>query len=748
MGHTSIRLLLVFFLLFLLSSFLHLGYSQEVGKLRGFVTDSTNGEALAFGNVYIEDANLGASTDERGMFLINSIPSNNNYDVTISYVGYQTKILNVYIKPDKINTLNVELVPLSIELQTIEKIGEKVIEKNATDISLERISIKQIESLPKGVESDLFKSIQYISGVRTTGDVSARYYVRGGSSDQNLVQLNGIDIYNPFHALGLFSTIDPEMINTVEFYKGGFPAEYSGRLSSVLSVISKDGNKNRFGVSASASFLTAKGLIEGPIPNGSFIFTGRKSHSSKILKKYLNDKILPVDFYDVSFKLNYSNPKILKDAKFVFFGYASEDNLDYDDPARESIDWKNNAFGFEWLQVYEVPIFSRFGVSISNFNGESVPNESESKPRKNELSDLKLKFDVNVVYDNKDELDVGVKLQAIDTKLYLQNTLGVNSRLEEFAANLAFFTKYKFLRWESFGLDVGSRLNVTGLTNGGNLTVEPRINVTYRIFPEISLKGTWGLFQQELTTLSDENEVISIFEPWIIIPDYLKPSTAIHYGIGSDINLFNYLDLSIEGYYKFLHNLPIINNEKIFESDPDLVSGKGESYGWEFKLNYTVDPIRFTSSYTISWAYREQNKYIYYPNYDSRHAFNCLVEFNLGSGWITSLNWNYNSGLPFTELLGYYDKFYPGDLDNSNQNNGEFKPFTILAGKNLARLPEYHRLDLSFSKRLQISFTKLLVGVDVINIYDRENIFYYDRETGERVNMLPFMVTAIVKVEI
>jgi len=735
----------IFFIVLFSSSF---SISQESGTIRGFVTDSTSGEALPFGNVLIEELNLGASTDERGMFLINKIPANKTYEVTVSYVGFKTKIISVFIKSAEMAEINIALIPLSIELQTIEKIGEKVIEKNATDISLERISIKQIEVLPKGVESDLFKSIQFLPGVRSTGDISARYYVRGGSSDQNLVQINGIDIYNPFHALGLFSAVDPEMINTVEFYKGGFPSEYSGRLSSVLSVISKDGNKKRFGFKGSISFLTAKALVEGPIPNGSFIITGRKNYSNQILKNYLNDKVLPVDFYDLSFKLNYSSPDLLKNAKFILFGYTSEDDLNYDDPARESINWRNGALGFEWLQVYDVPIFSRIGISYSKFEGESLPNESNIKPRKNEVSDLKIKFDLNRVYDTRDELGLGIKLQAIDTKLFLENALGVNSNLEKFAANISIYSKYKFLRWDNFGLDVGTRYNVTGLTSNGDGVFEPRINLTYRLSPNIALKGSWGIFQQELTTLSDENEVISIFEPWIIIPEYLSPSTAIHYGIGADIQILDNFNLLVEGYYKILHNLPIINYEKIVESDPDLIDGEGESYGWEFKIGYGFDRVRISTSYTLSWAYREIDDYIYYPNYDSRHALNLLLEINLGNGWYASSIWNYYSGLPFTELIGYYDKFYLQDLNNVGQGAGEFQPHTILADRNLGRLPDYHRLDLSLSKRLQISALRLMLGVDVINVYNRENIFYYDRETGERVNMLPLMVTAVIKVEI
>jgi hypothetical protein len=228
----------------------------------------------------------------------------------------------------------------------------------------------------------------------------------------------------------------------------------------------------------------------------------------------------------------------------------------------------------------------------------------------------------------------------------------------------------------------------------------------------------------------------------------LSPSTAIHYGIGADIQILENLNLLVEGYYKILHNLPIINNEKIVESDPDLIAGEGESYGWEFKIGYGFDPVRFSTSYTLSWAYKEVDDYIYYPNYDSRHALNLLLEINLGNGWIASSIWNYYSELPFTELIGYYDKFYLQDLNNVGQGAGEFQPHTILTDRNLGRLPDYHRLDFSLSKRLQISALRLMLGVDVINAYNRENIFYYDRETGERVNMLPLMVTAVIKVEI
>ena len=736
-------------LLFILLCIYNLNVNaQQLGNLRGFVTDSTSGEVLVFCNVFIKDINTGASTNERGLYLIKSIPANKEYNVTISYVGYKTKELSVFVSSNKITQLDVKLIPLNIELQTIEKVGEKIIQENNTDISLEKISVKELEILPKGVESDIFRSLQNVPGVSTTGDVTARYYVRGGSGDQNLILLNGIELYNPFHSLGLFSVIDPEMINSIEFYKGGFTSEYTGRLSSVMRIVTKDGNKNRLGFIGSGSFLTAKGLLEGPIPNGSFMVTGRKSHNNNVLRKFFNKEDVPIDFYDFSFKLNYSSADIFENAKFSFFGFNSNDVVDYNDPAREGFKWNNSLFGFEWIQIYDVPLFSRLGVSLSKFNGEVIPNLSALKPRKNDLSDFNIKFDMNVVFSNRDEIGLGVQIKTVNSKFFQENTLGARTDIEKFGGNLSFYGKYKFLRYKNFGIDAGTRFNVTGLTGDAAGSFEPRINITYRIFPQIAIKAAWGIYLQQLVAISDEDEVISVFDPWIIIPDYLEPSRAIHYNGGIEFDPFKGVNFSIEGYYKIFQNLPVVNNQKFLSSDPDLIVGTGESYGWEFAFNYGIEPINFTAAYTLSWAYKTSQNWTYYPRYDNRHSLNLILEYNFGDGWIASMVWNYNSGYPFTELIGFYDKYYLNNINNLEINPEDFIPYAVLGDRNLGRLPDYHRLDVSLTKRFYLLFTNFEIGASAVNVYNRKNIFYFDRNTGKEVNMLPFLFTGTLKVEI
>ena len=402
---------------------------QRTGTIRGLVTDSTSGEALSYANVYIQSINRGTSTDRKGYFFLRSVKANRYYAVTVSFLGYQTKTVHVLVAPEKITQVDFELIPSGVELETVEKVEDKIAKENATDVGLDKISIKDVEKLPRGVETDIFRSLNYLPGVQSAGDVSAKYYVRGSNSNQNLVMIEGATIYNPYHALGLFSVVDPEMINSIEFYKGGFTAEYGGRLSSVLRLVTKDGNKNRFAGKASASFLSGKALVEGPIPGGSFMLTGRKNFSSDILKKFLNDKSVPADFYDMSFKVNYQNEEFLKDGRFTFHGFFSNDKINNDDPFQADFKWNTSLFGIKWFQLSDSPLFYEAGFYVSSFTGEVIPNLSRTKPQKNEVVDASVRFDFKYVYDSNDELDLGFHIQEIKTDLNIENSDGIVKNL-------------------------------------------------------------------------------------------------------------------------------------------------------------------------------------------------------------------------------------------------------------------------------------------------------------------------------
>lgn len=722
---------------------------QNKGILRGFVADSLSGEMLPYANVYIQEVKRGASTDHRGFFIMASLPHDIILTVKVSYIGYEPKELMVRVEPYGVTDIRVLLAPTSIQLQTIEKIGERVSKENATDLSLQKIAIRDLETLPKGVELDIFRALQNLPGVQTAGDVSARFYVRGSSSNQNLVLLDNSPIYNPFHALGIFSAIDPEMVSTVEFYKGGFPAEYSGRLSSVLKVVTRDGNRNNISAKGSLSLLTVKGLVEGPIPSGSFITSFRKNYSDKILKKFRNDNSLPVDFYDFFAKINFADDNFAQDAKFTASFFHSSDNVMNDNLKREDFKWSNTSFNFNYFQISDSPLLYQVEIGTSQFKGQRIPNESGAKGVENEINEFIMRMDFNYVYDSKDELSGGFKISEVQSNLQLENFRGQVNDIGSHGTNISAYLRYKVLRYSTFGADFGTRVNATRLAGGGPAYfLEPRLSLTFRIIPELALKASWGIYMQDLITISDENEVVTIFEPWLITPIYLNPSSSIHYISGIEYTPSQSLSFNLEGYYKVLQNLAIINDRKYFPSDPDFVIGKGESYGLEFQSRFMQQPLNFSASYSLAYAFNEVYGVRYAPRYDSRHTVNLSCEYDFGSGWTASVMWTYSSGLPFTQIAGYYDRLTIDDLHAGNNFLDSYNPFILLSEKNLGRLPDYHRLDLSLSKKFQIGKLKLYFDISALNVYNRKNLFYFRRDTGERVDMLPFLPTATVKVEL
>ncbi len=725
--------------------------NNRKGIIRGIVSDSTNGEILAFGNVLIKETNNGTSTNEKGLFIITSLYAPAEYTLQVSYVGYQTKEIVVKTLSNKVTHIDVKLLPNTIELQTVEKVGQKVPESNAIDLGLERLSIKDLEKLPQSAETDIFRLLKTVPGVKSTGDISARYYVRGSPSSHNLILLNGITIYHPFHALGMFSSVDPEMINSMEFYKSGIPVEYSGRLSSILNLVTKDGNKLKYSGTYNATMLTNKALVEGPIPNGSFILTGRKSHSTAILDKFLNEENIPLDFYDFSFKLNLRDDEFVKKSNYSIFGFVSNDKLQNNSPSQADYDWSNKLFGFKWFQLTDSPLFYEVNFFISSFEAETIPNFSSVLAKDNDITDITAKVDVTYVYDNKNQLDVGLKIKEVKSSLVLENSKGNSGDISgPKGANISAYLNYKFLSNKDFGLDIGSRVNLTRIAAGtaGQYFFEPRINFTGRFSPATAIKASWGIHNQELITLSDEDELINIFEPWFVTPNYLDPSQAIHYSAGLSINPTGNIEIDIEGYYKEINNFAALNDNKLFDTDPDLVNGEGESKGLELQINYTPKPYRINLGYSISEATKKVNGIKYPPRYDSRHTVNFSFEYNIGDGWYTSVVWTYNSGMPFTQFVGFRERLYIDDFVTDQMLLGNYDLYYIFGERNAVRLPDYHRLDFSLSKFLKIESLKIHMDLSLINVYDRKNIFYFDRETGKRINMLPFLPTASIKIEI
>jgi hypothetical protein len=719
------------FLLFLIYSDL---FCQSKGNIRGFVADSSNGEILAYSTIKVKGEKKGTLTDTRGYFFISSV-SAGSQTLIISNVGYKTITMQIDIEKGKTVSLNIKMLPSSFRLGDISVLGEKTERPNDTDLGLDKITAKDIEITPVGIEADVLKTIQLSSGVSTTGDVTSQYFVRGGAGDQNLVLLNGAVLYNPFHSLGIYSSIDPEMISMVEFGE---------RLSSIMNIVTRDGNKNEVHATANASVLSGKLSVESPIPHGSVLVTGRKSLYTKILQKYLNDKDTPFDFYDMSFKAKYANQNFIKDSKFIIHGFFTGDRLNSSDESMENFDVRNKILGFQWHQVWDAPVFSVFAVSYSGYSANVIPNVDVAKTRQNTVSDVSANWDFTYQYESRDELDFGVQSTFLKTDLNLTNLYGTRSALQRSGSQLRAYVNYKFVRFDNIGMESGARFNLKSISDKGPFLIEPRFSITYSPFHSLSFKAAFGRCSQEIVELSNEDELISLFEPWTILPTYMAPEEATHYSLGITNHFTENISIDIEGYYKKMYHLVEGNEKKYSPKDPDFEYVEGHSYGLESTIKYLDKQFNFKTSYSLGWALKTKNKIEYYPRYDVRHAVTIIAGWNFAENWQLNSTWSFKTGMPYTPIAGYYDRLEI-DEETAGSNSPTFLPVIYWGDKNTQRLPCYHRLDIGITKKIKFRYFALSLGANIMNVYNRNNIFYFERDTGKRVNMLPLLPSVTVR---
>jgi hypothetical protein len=722
--------------------FLCSSHALASGSVRGFVTDSTSGEAIIYANVAIKGTTLGTTTNTKGYYFIPALPPG-THTLSISILGYRTKHIVFTVAENETRQCNVRIVQSSVQLQEMTVVGEKEVRLNETNLGLQTMTAKDLAIIPQGIEADIFRAIQFSTGVSSTGDVTSRYYVRGGTSDQNLVLLDGVTIYNPFHALGILSAIDPEVISAMEFHKGGFPAEFGGRLSSVMNIVTKDGNTNSYHGTANASFVSAKASFEGPIPNGSFLVTGRKSYYSGIFKNFLNGQNSPFDFWDVTYKAHYADPEFESLGKFTVHGFLSGDEVNNHDPLQEDYSVHNAISGLSWQKVWASPLYSTVSISYSGSEAETRPNLTSSHPRSNHVDDITGDIDFTYVYESRDEIAFGVENKYLRTNLQVVNPYGSKISFNSRGFDMNGYVDYQYKRWDQFRLNLGVRTKLSGLSVGRPFLLEPRISSTYRPHPQIALKASIGWYSQEITSLSNEREVISIFEPWVITPNYLNSPQAANYMGGVEFDFNEHMSLELETYYKAMTNMVDINDKKYSDRDNDFINVRGHAYGLEALYKYQPSSFFFQASYSLSWAFKEKYGVLYAPRYDARHTLSTLASYDFGSGWQLSANWMFRTGLPFTPIGGFYDRT---SIDPYAPTTSE--PIAYWDNSLTARLPDYHRLDCSFSKIFKISTGDLTFGGSILNVYNKKNIFYFNRDSGKSVYMLPFTPSLFIKAEL
>jgi len=715
--------------------------AEQDAVVRGFVRAASDGQALQGANVVLRDrtgtVQAAAATDAEGFYQIAQLAPG-RYRLQVSFVGYKPYRDTLRLTAGERRTVSVSLSvsPRTLEGVTVE--GRQPVEE--AEAGLRQIRSAEIQTIPTpGPGSDLSSYLRGLPSVTTTGDRGGRLYVRGGTPSQNLVLVDGIPIYKPFHIIGFYSAFPGDLVSSADFYAGGFGAEYMGRVSSVLDIQLRAGNTESFEGALGGGPFLASAQVEGPLQRGSssFLINARHSLIEQSGPTLLGQEA-PYEFYDVTAKVQTQS----ESSQCSFVGFRTYDRGRIDPERASSFRWNNTALGGQCLvfggtsaQVLDVSFgTSRFGNAVQSPDGTE---RTASTWR------IYTNFDLKQPALWGNTLRWSAKARADKYEYGLnQPFLGVQ------ATNRFLITIATHLGAE---LSWGDRLTVNPSLGAqipvslGGFSFEPRLHLSYRPrgSDRTKITAAGGIYRQFIVGINDERDAGSTFQALVPTPFENRPSEAIHALLGWDQRLGQHTRFSLEGWYKNLQNLPVAQWTPIVRFNTDLVPARGTAFGADLSVQYNRGPVRLGLSYGYGQVdYRAEVSsgdppVEFPPPHDVRHKLGLTASMEMD--WITaSARWQYNSGLPFTSIYGYDTMLeIRGLRDQPSESIGT--PRALFSRAYSARLPTYHRLDVSLERTIDLSAAQLSVEAGAINAYDRANVFYIDIFTLDRVDQLPLI---------
>ena len=749
----------------LLGVFASLSSFAQFAVVRGFVYDEENGEPLISCSVYLQGTTFGAATDVDGYFSISRVPPG-KYKLVASSIGFEEFIKDITLVNDGILTERLFCKAKVTQLEELVISGERQEMRTQVQTSVVKVTPKAMSKIPTiGSEPDLAQYLQVLPGVIFTGDQGGQLYIRGGAPIQNKVLLDGMIVYNPFHSIGLFSVFDSDIIRVADVYTGGFGAQYGGRISSIMDITTRDGNKNRLSGKFSASTFMAKALLEGPLKrpkdhndgSASFVLTAKHSfleQSSKYLYAYIDTAGLPFNFTDLYGKVSLN---ARNGSKVNFFGFNFSDQVKY--RGITDIGWNTFGFGSNVVLIPEnYPAQIKANIAYSSYLIQMT--ESEQKPRESSIDGFNVGLEF-VYFFGRDELDYGIETLGFNTDFNYFNSVGRKITQQQFTTELATYARYKmtlgkFLIEPSFRLHYYASL--------GEVSPEPRLGFKYNLSDNFRLKFAGGIYSQNLIAANSDRDVVNLFYGFLSGPENLqqefdgkkinsKLQKSNHAIFGFEFDLTNRILLNVETYIKDNVQLTNINRNKLYDDTgdnqdkpaylrKDFIIETGQAYGIDFLLKYDYKRLYLWGVYSLGWVTRYDGVIEYPPHFDRRHNVNLVVSYTFGKdlGWEFSTRWNLGSGFPFTQTQGFYEKipFHDGINTDYTTANGELG--IVYGPLNQGRLPYYHRLDANLKRTIATGEdSQLELTLSVTNVYNRQNIFYFDRIRYERVDQLPFM---------
>jgi hypothetical protein len=741
---TSMRFKQFIFLCIMLIMYSATSFAQSKYTISGYVRDATNGEELIGATVYISELQDGTISNEYGFYSI-TLPKG-NYQVEFHYMGYVSVKQRVTLNQNQ--SIIKELSPNALDLEEIIISGERD-DKNvkSTEMGTMKLDPAEVRMIPVLFgEQDILKTIQLMPGIKSAGEGSSGFHVRGGGADQNLILLDEAPVYNASHLLGFFSVFNSDALKDVKIIKGGMPAEYGGRLSSVLDIKMKDGNSKGYDFSGGIGLISSRLTVEGPIvkDKSSFIVSGRRTYADVFLKLSSREELKNTQlyFYDLNVKANY---KISDKDRIFVSGYLGRDKFGFNDVM--GVDWGNITGTLRWNHIFSDKLFSNTSLIYSDYNYEINASFGDDKISiLSGIQDFNFKEDLQYYLNSKNTIKFGlnaiyhtfipgkVEVSSLDTLFKIEDDFALETAAyvsweSEITSRLKINAGIRFSDFAALGpgdvFTYNEESIVTDTTNFRKNEIienywgfEPRFSASFLLNEKSSIKASYNRNRQYLQLVSNATSGTPM-DAWIPSSNIVKPGISNQVALGYFRNFNdNSFETSVEIYYKELQNQVDYKNGADLMFNPliesQLVFGDGRAYGLELYIKKRSGKLTGWISYTLA---RTENQFdeisngSWYPvKHDRTHDIAIVGMYQFNEKWNVSATWVYNTGDAVTFPSGKY--MIDGRL------------VSYYTERNGYRMPDYHRLDIGVTYyRKKTATCESSWNASLYNAYGRENAY-------------------------
>lgn len=759
--------------------------SAQNTVISGFVKDASTGESLIGATVFLDGWQKGTTTNSYGFYSLN-VPSD-SIIIRYSFIGYNPIVLSFFAKNDTVIFIELEPVIQLREVQVTSTHATSSVQ--STRMSTIEMPLTKIEELPNFLgEADVMKAIQLLPGVQAGTEGTSGFYVRGGGPDQNLILLDGVPVYNANHLFGFFSVFNPDAINHIELVKGGFPARYGGRLSSVLDIRMKEGNMKDFRATGSIGLLAARLTLEAPIKKDktSFIVSGRRFFLDYLLQPIFRisnsnqNQSSGYFFADINAKVNH----IISPRNRIFFSvysgsdrfYQNRNPMQYlyegeihEKSGKSNLGWGNITTAMRWTHQFNGKLFGNAALTYSNYNfyvnqdikdftieNEQVLNTRFTQNYLSGIKDISARYNLDFIPGNNHYIKAG---GGITRYIFSPGASVTSSQMgevppesldlghDDVPAISAFVYVEDDMELSSrFKANTGLRVSLFNPQGQNYFSIEPRLSMRYLLADNLALKASYARMNQHIHLLTNSNIGLPT-DLWVPATRNVPVMNSSQYALGTTWSLWGMYQLSFETYFKNMKNVieyvegaSFLANYSNWESKVE--SGQAWGYGAELFLEKRTGALTGWIGYTWAKADRQfpsiNNGEVFPYKYDRRHDFSLVLNYKFEKNWNVSLTWVYGTGnavtMPTVEYLGI------------SFVGLEERPLQSYERRNQFRAAAYHRLDIGFNNVKKTSWGERTWSFGLFNAYNRTNPFYYQitqdyegKKVLERTSLFPIL---------